>query len=313
MPEFTMEGPTLKSFIETRRYASFAKQSKFFVEIGTPPMVIASNQEEEDDIIRKLNIIQFYTEQTQFPEYALMTMPSSAHSINIEMPYNRAYGPVTMTFMCDREMHTKFFFDKWVHGVYNRVGGIMNYYADYVSPFINIYQVAEDGKSVYCVTLYNAYPKIVNDIVLAANSSDISRFQVVFTYEEWVSYKLTPTRKAFDYYFPKDFLSDGKYSRLGKTTKRGELSYYGGDNARSSGGFSGLDFLKNVTGISNGLDLINKIKDPKLLKDSLRRSATSYAFNSMKTVKESILSRLPSAGKQIGGSVLGRVGGRFGF
>jgi hypothetical protein len=305
MPNLQELSPGISKFSERVRYKGIAKQARYYVEL-TPPNVVSSNYGSDT-----VDMINLFVEQTMFPEFVVATQSNRANSNSVEMPYDRIFGPITMTFLCDRRMTVKHFFDMWTQGIYNTFGGVINYYDDYVVPEINIYKVDEQSSRVYCVTLYNAYPKVVNDMVLSSNSTDLSRFQVVFAYEMWKSFVIEG--EGYDYansLFMSDFGgTEGSFGNM-----IGSLAEIPGVDLILGGvNKDNANTMMNNLGLGMGMDILNKIKNPALLKDSLRRNARSVGSQLLKSTKSNVLNYLPSSVRQIGGSVLGRVGGALGL
>ena len=292
-PNLRKTVPPLSEFVSTLKQSSVSKQAKYYVELGIPLFLIGKIPAE------RLNLLNLYVEQAQFPEFVLATMPSRATGTVIELPYDKMYGSVAMTFTCDRDMKIKSFFDSWAGGIVNVRGGVFNYYDDYIIPELNIYQYNENLDTIYCVTLYNVYPKVVNDMLVAAASHEYNRFQVVFQYEHWKSWSITAPAQVLK-------VGGSKY-----TAKRLMESIMSG-NIPNFDDLPGLDMLK-MGGISSGLDLINKMKNPKLMMDSLKRSGKSMLFEQLKPMKSQVLDLLPGSVKQIGGSAMGQVGRMFGL
>lgn len=296
MPNMSEQTPNISKFAEKIRYDGVSRQARYYVELAIPN-VVASNYSGED-----LGMINLMVEQTMFPEFVVATQQVRSHSNPIEMPYDRVFGPVTMTFLCDRKMTIKHFFDMWAQSVYNTFGGVLNYYDDYVVPEINIYKLDEQNNKMYCVTLYNAFPKVVNDIMLASNSHDLSRFQVVFSYEMWKSFVI----EGQGYDMANQFLTGGRSGEsFGGIV--GSMPEIPGIDLDRIGGYV------NAMGTGAVLNVLGKLKNPALLKDAVKRHARSAGSEILKGAKSEVSRRLPTTVKQIGGTVLGRIGGAFGL
>lgn len=314
-----LKSPKLGDFATRLKTDSISKPSRYFVEIPPPPIIMAKMPKPSD-----IELIGLYCEHTQFPEFALATQTSGATGTLIEMPYEKMYGPVMMSFICDRDMIVKSFFDEWTQATVNAIGGVFNYYSDYVSPEIVIYQYDENSDATYAVSLFNAYPKIVNDVPLGNNMvNDYSHCMVQFTYEHWISYRIENTRSSISNLYPAD-LAASKYGYLkGTSRSSGKIAEQLAISATqeiipSRSLIPGIDVLQKVTGISNVMDAVSKMKNPKLLKDSILRSAGSFAFENMKPFTQRALESLPKTIRQIGGSAIGKAmgglaNGRLGF
>jgi hypothetical protein len=84
-------------------------------------------------------------------------------------------------------MVIKDFFDAWALGTVSSNNGVFQYPNRYISHQIRIHQLNAAKQIVYTVTLNRVMLKVINDIVLSHASRDVTRFQVMFTYESWDS------------------------------------------------------------------------------------------------------------------------------
>lgn len=293
------KAPPMADFVNAIKYESISKQNRYYAELGIPPIMFGDMNPSE------LELICLYVEQAMFPEFALATQASRATSLQVELPYDKMFGNVSMTFICDRDMKIKSFFDSWAMGVMDNTGGVFKYYDDYVIPELNIYQYDEMSDVVYCVSLYNAYPKIVNDMILSSSSKDYNRFQVVFAYEQWKSWDVSNFRNAASMFGPPSGLDE---NGLESRNSAGGLAnaLLGGGASTFTGNFNsipGIDSL-GVTGMSSALGVLGKANNPQLMKDSLKRSGKSVVYEAMKPMKQQVLEQLPASVRQIGGSAL---------
>lgn len=179
-----MASQSFGKFVTQVKNKSVAKSSHFYVELAVPEFMGGSFGQED------LKSISLYVEQTQFPEIAFATTTAKVDGLNTEMIYDKLYGQSTMTFVCDRDMSIKRFFDTWASGIITDRGGIFRYYKEYVVPKITIYQLDEQKNVTYACDLIDVYPKVVNDILPSSSSKDYNRFQVQFQYRYWESRNL---------------------------------------------------------------------------------------------------------------------------
>jgi len=178
-----MATSSFNQFVSHIKNSGLAKQSHYVVEMIPPPFMATSDL----SLVAK---IPFYCEQTSFPEFALLTQTVKDAGLNREVVYDKAYGNVNMTFICDQEMLIKKFFDTWMEKIVVSKGGVFAYPDDYTVPSLTIGQLSQADNTVYIVELQNVYPKLVNDIQLSAQSRSYSNFIVSFTYSSWSSYSI---------------------------------------------------------------------------------------------------------------------------
>jgi hypothetical protein len=169
----------LKEFMAEVRGRGVASRSHYVVEITPPPFLMTSSA--------AVPIIPLFCEQAMFPEFVLPTQPVKDGGLTREVVYDKLFGQLSMTFMCDQQMLIKEFFDKWVQAPVKTDGGIFMYPANYIVPTMTIYQIDEKKQKVYGVVVKNVYPKVINDVMLSASDRSVVSFQVVFAYESWAS------------------------------------------------------------------------------------------------------------------------------
>lgn len=167
-------------FVSEIKTRGLAKQNSFVVEITPPPFLMGDAD---------IGVIPLFCESVTFPEKALLTSSIKDDGLTREVVYDKAFGQVVMTFICDQQMVIKSFFDDWVSIPIQHDGGFFAYPKTYKSEKIGITQVDAQRKEVYSNYLINAYPKVVNDIMASAQARDFHRFQVVFTYDKWIKRK----------------------------------------------------------------------------------------------------------------------------
>lgn len=166
-----------------------AKASKFELYFS-PPAFMATDPGNYPNVIRDTGLTHLFAESVHMPEFTIVTTPVRDDGVVREVAYDKMYPPIICTFICDADMVVKKFFDDWVQGVMKTETGTMRYPESYEIPKMQISQLNENMKSTYTVTLYNVYPKLVNDIPLSSSSREFNRCQVQFVYRTWKSEKI---------------------------------------------------------------------------------------------------------------------------
>jgi uncharacterized membrane protein YgcG len=170
---------SLSKFATTIRTRGVAKASKYKIKFSLPPMM--------QQFANRAETIELMAEATQFPEFSLLTQRIVDDGIGREVAYDKTFPPIMMAFICTGGMDAKFFFDFWVTQIAGSMSGKFNYPSNYIADSIQIFQCDEAENERYCVTLIDAYPKLVSDVPLNANSRDYNRVQVQFVYRLWYS------------------------------------------------------------------------------------------------------------------------------
>lgn len=105
-----------------------------------------------------------------------------------EIAYGITYPPVSMTFLVDNNFNSREYFDKWTLEVYDRNIRAAGFYSDYAQDIV-IDCIDKAGKTIYSITLIEAYPKTVSDLNFSNSSHDVLKISVQFIYKYWeVSY-----------------------------------------------------------------------------------------------------------------------------
>jgi hypothetical protein len=146
------------------------------------PKVVTSNLFNNETMQK----ILLFCDQTQLPGINISTTPIRHYGEAREMPYERLFDPVNLSFYVDREMKVKLFFDEWIQNIQNSYSRTFNYYKEYITD-IDIITYDRGNLPQYKVTLYEAYPKTVSAIQLDYANRDVMKVAVTMQYKYWRS------------------------------------------------------------------------------------------------------------------------------
>jgi hypothetical protein len=105
-----------------------------------------------------------------------------------DMPFEKTYDDINMSFYVDNTMQVKLFFDTWANeSVQSLVTRKFNYYNQYISSTISIHVNDKMENTRYTVRLFDAYPKSIGPIQLDTSSKEIMKMSVVMNYRYWDS------------------------------------------------------------------------------------------------------------------------------
>jgi len=103
-----------------------------------------------------------------------------------EVVYNRTFAPATLTFMVDINSSVMNFFRDWMDKIIDPKTRLAGYYNDYAAGSrIVIRHLNAEKIPVYSVTLYEAFPKSIQDYTLSNSSKDVLRYTVTMNYKYW--------------------------------------------------------------------------------------------------------------------------------
>ena len=103
---------------------------------------------------------------------------------NREVPYMPIYPSLDLSFISDREMKVKQYFEQWSNAVVDKTSRAVGYYSDYVKQ-LDIIITDKEGAAVYCARVFEAYPKSIQDIRFGFDNKDIVRINVTLAFKYW--------------------------------------------------------------------------------------------------------------------------------
>lgn len=175
----------IDKFIANVKRGGLARTNRYVVNIAKPIVM-------EDYIYRK---IMLFCDQIQLPGVNYSTTQNRSFGEFREIPYEKLFGDVNLSFYVDKDMHVKDFFDRWINRIQDGETRLFNYYNQYTTTTsIDVQDTMND--STYRVTLYECYPKTLSPIQMDYASKDIMKLQVTLQYKYWDSFLIESQRKA---------------------------------------------------------------------------------------------------------------------
>lgn len=165
---------SLNEFISEVKRDGLARQNRFSVVVIPPPGLLNGNH--------NLNLIQLFCEQAVLPGITYASQPIKTFGEDREVVYDRNFEDITLTFLVDRNLHVKRFFDDWTNLIIDERTRLAGFYEEYVTNIIVYVQDLID-QNVYSSTLLGIFPKTVSQIQLDNNSKDVMKMSVTFAYE----------------------------------------------------------------------------------------------------------------------------------
>ena len=239
-----MSKSTLDQFIAKVKNEGLLLGSHFYV-IMTPPF---SWEADPRDVMMMCDSINL-------PSQTVGTSDVRVFGENREHVYMPLYGTINASFIVDRNMRVKTFFEQWMAQSVDKVTRTVGYYYDFVST-VEIYVTDKDSKVVHAVRCYEVFPKSITELRLDYSSAEVLRLNVEFSMKYWDS---IPVNESGD----ENSNQDPKARSLQRTLKRftrEEIESIGvvgigeaigsslGFKAEGSYGLSG-NFVKDIIGI----------------------------------------------------------------
>lgn len=177
---------TLNQFISNIKSEGLMRTSRFAVIMQTPRSLGSS--------VKDLRKILLYCDAVNLPGITLETSLAKTFGEYREMPFNKLFDNITMSFYVDNSMSVKRMFDSWMGAIQNPTTRNFNYYKDYTTDItIEVFDVAD--KTRYQVVLYQCYPKSLNPVQMDYAGKDVMKMTVSMNYKYWISSSVTVSAK----------------------------------------------------------------------------------------------------------------------
>lgn len=191
----------LNDFIASIKTIGLARTNRYSIILTPPPVLNLSNiaavgnRSRLSDLERML----LFCDQVQLPGLNLSTIQNRSFGEFREVPYEKLFGDLSMSFYVDQSMYVKSVFDNWMAAIQSPVTRTFAYYNDYVTTMeIVVEDVADQER--YAVTLYECYPKTIAPIQMDYASKDIMRLNVTMQFKYWTSTAMEQEQSAANSY-----------------------------------------------------------------------------------------------------------------
>lgn len=176
----TREAPQvgLTDFISKVKTGGIARANRFGVLINTP-FNPSFNDDSADFNSRDLFM---YCDAAQIPGLNFASTQARTFGEFREMPYEKLFDVVTLSFYVDNELKVRRFWENWINKIQDPYSRHINYYDNYVGTII-VYVYDVNNNSRYAITLEQAYPKTVASIQLDNTSRDLMKISVTIQYK----------------------------------------------------------------------------------------------------------------------------------
>lgn len=214
---------SINEFIAQVKTEGLMVTNRYSVELTLPSILKSTGLEK----------ILLHSESVVLPGINVSTTQAKTFGEFREMPYERTFEPVQMTFYVDNAMTVKMLFDEWTNNsIQNMTTRKFNYYKQYTTDMvINVFDKNEQQR--YKVHLYECYPKNVASIQMDNNAKgEPMRVIVSMNYKNWDSSAMDslPTGDPLEQYINTQEVPDTYYTNF-NSYQTGFNSF---ENARNS-------------------------------------------------------------------------------
>lgn len=157
--------------------SGLARNNHFLVQLSLPSKLAVS-----DPTKTNLEKILLFCDQAQLPGVSYGTNQVRTYGEFREVPYEKLYEQVTLSFYVDKDLYVKNLFEEWINLIQDRKTRDFEFPVNYMTD-IEIYVLDTEDNKKYKIKLKNAYPKAVNAVQLDYSAKDIMKLQVTMTYK----------------------------------------------------------------------------------------------------------------------------------
>lgn len=172
-------------------YGGLAKSCRFAVRINPPKFITSDSPDNKITSVNITNDLVYLCEAAEMPGRGFVNADVRYYGPNQKLPVLTQYEDTTMTFLCRTESYERQFFDDWMEYINPTNSFNFNYRNDYETT-IEIMQFSEYAagdnrypEETYRITLFNAYPLLVNPQPMTWADDQLMRLAVTFTYHKW--------------------------------------------------------------------------------------------------------------------------------
>ena len=165
--------------------------------VGGPPGLKDSKKQEPLQYERDLApMITLMCTNITMPGRTFNTSPYRIAGAPYKYPTQVQYSDVTATFIGDKFLRLRQFFEVWQSTMYDNVNGMFNFYDNYISN-IDIFQLGQfdslnDRDSVtYGVRMRECFPSVIGDVQYdSGGNNQYVAINVTFSYRDWLNFDL---------------------------------------------------------------------------------------------------------------------------
>lgn len=175
-------------------YGGLAKSCRFAVRINPPTFLTFSTQNTDNKVSNAtiLNDLTYLCEAAEMPGRGFINADVRYYGPNQKLPVLTQYEDTTMTFLCRTDSYERQFFDDWMEYINPTNTFNFNFRNDYQTTIeimqFSEYESAPNSRApqeTYRITLFNAYPLLVNPQPMTWADDQLMRLAVTFTYHKW--------------------------------------------------------------------------------------------------------------------------------
>lgn len=156
-----------------------ARSARYVVQINSWPGLF-----QRPNLQKTRTDLVYLCEVAEFPGRTFMNSDIRYYGPSVKFPFQTVYEDVNFTFLCRAKSEERQFFDDWLEMI-NPIGTFdFNYKKEYATT-IDVFQLDEEQKATYAITLLEAYPLQISPQPVTWADDNFQRLAVTFTYSKW--------------------------------------------------------------------------------------------------------------------------------
>lgn len=167
----------IADFVGLIREDGLAKTSHFVVELNLPSALNTS------PYVEKRSKIIAFCDQAQLPGISFSSSQVRSYGEFREVPYEKLFEPINLSFYVDNGMVIKNLFDDWLALIQDSTTRDFNYPNNYVSDKIRVIVENSESQQRYVVELNYCFIKAVSPIQLDYAGKDVMKVNVSLSYK----------------------------------------------------------------------------------------------------------------------------------
>lgn len=174
---------SLNNFLSLIKNESLADSNQYSAVFFLPPALRDIHTEITDK--KNLMRMSLLCDSVSIPGLSLITNDVAVYGEARQMPTQRLFSDMTMSFYIDHGMNVKRILDSWMDIIINPRTRSAYYYDEYIAS-IELYVHDRNFNVTYKVALFECYPKAIQPIDLSYASKDVMKMQVTFQYKRYL-------------------------------------------------------------------------------------------------------------------------------
>lgn len=177
---------SIGDFVSQVKAGAMARQNRFAIMFDLPKTM--SNPQ-------ALKKVLLFCDTVQLPGVNFSTIQNRTYGEFREVPYEKLYDNVNMTFYVDNDLKVKDLFDGWINQIQNPSTRNWSYYNDYTTTMsIEIQDINDNTR--YELTMHECYPKNIGSINLDQASKEVMKLPVTIQYKYWTASPVTQLKEG---------------------------------------------------------------------------------------------------------------------